>query len=379
MRSIFRTVAVVLASLAVLAAPSFALSDAEYKRLMKDKNFARADKALSREWDRAKKLFPKTKEGQAAYKLLLDNQREWIKNGRDAEAKEIMENAGYSRTVAYAMATLSRSEEIPAIAQMYLEDAAPKTTPKKTSSKPKEITAPKPSKPREEAPKRESPKPRPRKEEPVTESGHRGAAGDWHGSYPDTGFCVGNSVRLREDPDTEAEIVGRLNEGDRVIVLGEASVDGEKWYSLDNPTQEGTAWAFGKYIDTYKGYETGTPVYNLYIQILLNFGITPEKAKVLLGDPDQELEDGPLDILEYPDLQLQYREKRLNRVEVWKSGLAFGGFQVGDPASKLNDALGEPLSKENGTWHYEGDPRTVLLFEVENDEITRMTWEELID
>ncbi|MBQ9565315.1 MAG: SH3 domain-containing protein [Synergistaceae bacterium] len=379
MRSIFKTVAVVLASLVVLAAPSFALSDAEYKKLMKDKNFARADKTLSREWDRAKKLFPKTKEGQAAYKLLLDNQREWVRNGRDAEAKEIMENTGYSRTVAYTMATLSRSEKIPAIAQMYLEDAAPKKAPKKTASKPKEITTPKP---RKETPK-------PKKEEPQTESGRRKAAGDWHDTYPDTGFCVGSSVRLREDPDTESEIVGRLNEGSMVIVLGETSVDGEKWYSVDNPVQEGTAWVFGKYIDTYKGYEIGTPVYNTYIQILLNFGVNPEKAKVLLGDPDRELEDDPfvdpanrkmhLDILEYPDLQLQYREKRLSRVEVWKSGLAFGGIQVGDPVSKLNDALGEPVIGENGTWRYEGDPRTVLLFEVENDEITRMTWEEYID
>ena len=235
--------------------------------------------------------------------------------------------------------------------------------------------------PKKPAKKRETPKPRKESEEEfLTESARREAAGDWKDTYPDTGICVGDSVRLRENPDTESEIVGRLNKGDWIITLEETSVDGQKWYAVDHPTQEGTAWVSARYIETYKGYEIGTPAYNMVIRIMMNFGLKPEKAHALLGDPDRELEDeGDKKILEYGDCRIVYVEGRLRSVEVFERGLTFGSLKVGDSESKLTNALGDPTEKARGDWCYEIDPNGRLTFTVDNGKIVHMLWEELMD
>ena len=39
--------------------------------------------------------------------------------------------------------------------------------------------------------------------------------------YPTLGECTGDNVRIRSEPNTNSEIVGRLNEYDKIIVLRE--------------------------------------------------------------------------------------------------------------------------------------------------------------
>lgn len=366
-----------LALLALLAGSAFALSDADYKKMMKDKDFARADKALTQAWNKAKKSFPATKAGKAAYQLLLEDQREWIRNGRDANAQDLIGMEGYSRVEAYAEVTRERAKYLPELVKEYLKEAEPKKEDPRKPAPKKPEPKPEPKKP---TPKKETPKPKASEEEFLTESARKEAAGDWQDTYPDTGICVGDSVRLRADPDTESEIVGRLNKGDWIITLEETSVDGQKWYEVDHPTQEGTAWVSARYIETYKGYEIGTPAYNMSIQIMMTFGLRAEKARALLGDPDRELEDrGDKKILEYGDCRIVYVEGRLQSVEVFERSLAFGSLKVGDSESKLTKALGSPAEKARGDWRYEIDPNGRLTFTVDNGKIVHMSWEEVTD
>lgn len=81
--------------------------------------------------------------------------------------------------------------------------------------------------------------------------------------YPGIGECTGTSVRYRDAPGTSSNVVGRLNDPDRVIVRGSRNVGGELWYEIEHPKGEGLAFVSGKYIrplfaedvqetDTYK-------------------------------------------------------------------------------------------------------------------------------
>ena len=70
--------------LGALAGPAAGLSDAEYREMMKDSDFAGADRALNEEWSRL------LKEGglsKAGIKALKAEQEEWVRKGRDAEAR----------------------------------------------------------------------------------------------------------------------------------------------------------------------------------------------------------------------------------------------------------------------------------------------------
>ncbi|MBQ4469377.1 MAG: SH3 domain-containing protein [Synergistaceae bacterium] len=67
--------------------------------------------------------------------------------------------------------------------------------------------------------------------------------------FPAQGVCTGDYVRYRTDPDTDADIVGRLFKGDRVTVLSQTSVYGEIWYEIEDPEDEdSTVWVYGDYI-----------------------------------------------------------------------------------------------------------------------------------
>ena len=63
----------VLALGVCLAAPAFALSDAEYKKMMKDPTFAAADKALNAAWKEAKKSLPFYE-----FDALKRDQKQWV-------------------------------------------------------------------------------------------------------------------------------------------------------------------------------------------------------------------------------------------------------------------------------------------------------------
>ena len=94
----------------ILATSVFALSDAEYKKMMKNPEFARADKRLNQTWKKVSKSLK-----GAALDRLKQNQREWIQTGRDASAEEFM--GDYSRVEAYIIATNLRADELPTLAK----------------------------------------------------------------------------------------------------------------------------------------------------------------------------------------------------------------------------------------------------------------------
>ena len=102
MRRVFVAVALVL----VLCAQAFALSDSEYKKFMKNAGFAAADKELTKAYNEAKKSMSKED-----FAELRDDQREWVKSGRDEEAQYLIED-GVSRIEAYAQVTFARAQEI---------------------------------------------------------------------------------------------------------------------------------------------------------------------------------------------------------------------------------------------------------------------------
>ena len=111
-----------------LAVPALALSGAEYRKMLKDPEFAAADKELNRVWAELKKSMSKE-----AFKLLEKDRDAWVSKGRDEDANARMKKEGLSRTAAYAAATRARTKALPGLAQQYASPkpkASPKTSPK---------------------------------------------------------------------------------------------------------------------------------------------------------------------------------------------------------------------------------------------------------
>jgi uncharacterized protein YecT (DUF1311 family) len=91
----------------VFASAAAALSDAEYKKLMKESPaFAKADKELTQAWNEAKKAL-----GKGDFDKLKKEQQAWIASGRDKRAKALIAE-GMSSAEAYAAATGERAEAI---------------------------------------------------------------------------------------------------------------------------------------------------------------------------------------------------------------------------------------------------------------------------
>ena len=92
----------------MLTAPALALSDAEFLRMKKNNaDFARADRRLNQVWSQLKK-----NTSRAVFRILSDEQSEWVEWGRDSDAEAYM-NEGYSRVEAYTMATSDRADYLP--------------------------------------------------------------------------------------------------------------------------------------------------------------------------------------------------------------------------------------------------------------------------
>ena len=81
------------------------LSDNEYGQMMKNSDFANADKALNQAWKNAKNSL-----SEEDFNALKKDQNSWIKKGRDNEAKDLM--SSMSRVEAYTSVTNSRAEYI---------------------------------------------------------------------------------------------------------------------------------------------------------------------------------------------------------------------------------------------------------------------------
>ena len=179
--------------------------------------------------------------------------------------------------------------------------------------------------------------------------------------FPGLGTCTGTYVRYRADTDTEAEIIGRLNTPDRVIVLGQTAIDGQIWYEIEDPRNDGTAFVFGKYIvPVYEESSQRTEAAKMIVNILQNYGITREKS---------DLYDGP-------EARRRYSEDNyLYEVDARKKGCSFGDISIGDDAESLEELLGEPESQTDTKWEYRVED-TILTFWVEDGRITRMRYED---
>lgn len=216
------------------------------------------------------------------------------------------------------------------------------------------------------------------------------AATAWAEEYPTLGMCTGSSVRIREEPDTDSRIVGKLDDYDQFVLLGETSVEGDTWYEIDNPTGAGTAWVFGKYVDTYKGDALETPGFAMQVAVIRSFGIAPAKARAIFGKPSKEtmekfhFDPANRDMirreLSWSTHNAEYVDDRLCRVRVTKGIMPFGNIRIGDPESKVRDLLGDPSGDdpdEGLSW--EIDPIHFLYFKIQNGCVTSMTYAAYLD
>ena len=155
----------------------------------------------------------------------------------------------------------------------------------------------------------------------------------WGAVYPELGACTGTNVRLREDPGTDGRIVGKVEDRRHVFVLlGEAWVDGQKWYEIELPTQEGTAYISARYVNY--GWYYNKPTGKEFVKVRQTFGIFPEKAEALFGKAKRD----KFGNLNYDGLILRYDdEDMLHQVQIEKRGYALAGIRVGDPLTKLYD------------------------------------------
>ena len=87
----------------VFPTKSYALTENEYNELLQVPYFKQADQELSAVW---KEVYNKL---SGAYKKqILNDQRQWLKSGRDSSAKALMEEEGFSIEDAYTIAVYLR-------------------------------------------------------------------------------------------------------------------------------------------------------------------------------------------------------------------------------------------------------------------------------
>lgn len=179
-------------------------------------------------------------------------------------------------------------------------------------------------------------------------------------SFPAIGICTGTYVRYRDNPDTDGEILGRLNAPERVIVFGQTVTDGEIWYEIGNPQGQDSAFVFGKYIrPMFNETSQQSELCKFIFSIMMNYGLTEGS-----------------DYYEGPQVSRKYDSAGgLVRVEAWRKGCSFGDVNIGDESGKVREILGEPDSMDDSEWVYRLE-RSRVRFMLEDGKITRMIYEE---
>lgn len=105
----------VLTLLFMLYVPAYALSDAQYLEWKKSSaEFREADEEMTDSYKSCKNILP-----ESDFNEIRDEQREWIKSGRDERAREIIDNEGCSPLEAYIKATKERDYELYHYIQTY--------------------------------------------------------------------------------------------------------------------------------------------------------------------------------------------------------------------------------------------------------------------
>lgn len=183
--------------------------------------------------------------------------------------------------------------------------------------------------------------------------------------YPTLGECTGNNVRIRSEPDKNSEIVGKLDEYDKIIVLNKIKSGNDSWYEVDNPKSDGTAYVFGKYlVPAYKQKFQRSKAAKILTDMRLTYGSTSEKVLALSGETGEITRrksetDFPLLIVDCGDFRAlywdTYEEKpgSLKSLEVKRGNKSFGNIRIGDSSDKLLRELGKPTNKTNSSWEYE--------------------------
>ena len=186
-------------------------------------------------------------------------------------------------------------------------------------------------------------------------------------TFPAMGSCTGNSVRIREQPNLNSEILARLNEFDKAIVLGSRVMGGKKWYEVELPRGEGTGWVAAEYLipfydDEFDGSEG---LMNLLTRINQDFGITPDKARLLFTGDNVKFSvtnkskdkdsNYTVTVMTHENYTAQYINDNLNCAAVFKGRMKFGDIKIGDTPDKIIKILGKPTSqtKDNLTYLFD--------------------------
>lgn len=187
-------------------------------------------------------------------------------------------------------------------------------------------------------------------------------AADKFAAFPALGVCTGSSVRYRAEAGTESEILGKLNAPDRVVVVGQKSVDGDVWYEIEDPAANKNGFISGAYIaPVFDETSQKKPTVKMIVKIVQRYGITPEKGKLYSG----------------PAVKSDYNHADfLAEVYADSKGCAFGDVQIGDNVSKLEDVLGKPDVQSASEWEYRVGINTILSFRFKDNKITRMMYKE---
>lgn len=107
-----------LALLLLLFPPgAFSMSDQLYKECLRQKDFNAADSEMNKNWKRLKSLLNK-----ADFRFVLEDQRKWVKNGREMEIDYIRdEYANLNICSLYAISSFTRADLLAKIAD-FIQD-----------------------------------------------------------------------------------------------------------------------------------------------------------------------------------------------------------------------------------------------------------------
>ncbi|MBQ7067582.1 MAG: hypothetical protein IJM82_00275 [Synergistaceae bacterium] len=198
-------------------------------------------------------------------------------------------------------------------------------------------------------------------------------------NYPCVGYCYGNFVNLVDNPDiNNSNVIGSINEGEMLIILDEAETDFGKFYKIENPFNEGTAWIHGNEIELEDEHFSKSGNYGFVIQVFQNFGLYPDKTKSIFGEPFRDLHDEIIDekTFEYPDFRIIFVNDFLSRIEITGNKFNFGGVQVGNSIKQLYDVFGEPTKIFENLFNYKITERDSFDFYINGKGIiTKMIYQ----
>lgn len=181
--------------------------------------------------------------------------------------------------------------------------------------------------------------------------------------FPAIGSCTGNHVRVREYPNLNSEILTRLNEFDQAIVLSSRVMAGKKWYEVELPRAEGTGWVAGEFLIPLE-LEGDERLINLLAKINQDFGLTPDKAKILFAGDNAIFKteksgdaNKPYVItrVQHENYLINYINDDLTGAVVLDGKMRFGDIKLGDSRQRVIKILGEPSQNNNSNLIYKFD------------------------